>query len=103
MSDCISLPERHRRRVEEILREKVPYAEVWVYGSRVDGTSHEGSDLDLVLRAPGLQPIPSDELRALQEAFRDSNIPVIVETRDWSRLPASFLQEIERNHIPLSG
>lgn len=103
MSECLSFPERYRRRVEEILREKVPYAEVWVYGSRVNGTSHEGSDLDLVLRAPGLRPIPSDEIRALREAFRESNIPVIIEARDWSRLPASFHQEIERNYIPLNG
>ena len=87
----ISLPERHRRRVEEILREKVPYAEVWVYGSRIDGTSHEGSDLDLVLRAPGLRPIPSDELQAARAVQR------LEHTRHIRSVPFSLVKEFERN------
>ena len=53
MSDRLELPERYRKQVEEILRDRMPDAEVWAYGSRVDGTSYEASDLDLVVRAPG--------------------------------------------------
>lgn len=34
-----------------LLGQHVPQAEVWAYGSRVNGGAHEGSDLDLVLRA----------------------------------------------------
>lgn len=29
----------------------------WAYGSRVTGESHEASDLDLVLRGRGLEPL----------------------------------------------
>ena len=44
--------------IEELPEERLPGVEVWAYGSRVSGLSHDASDLDLVLRAPGLQPIP---------------------------------------------
>ncbi len=37
---------RHREQIERLLREYLPGVEVWVYGSRINGRSHEGSDLD---------------------------------------------------------
>ena len=103
MSDRLSLPSRYRRQVEEILRENMPRVEAWAYGSRVNGTSHEASDLDLALRAPGLRPIPSVDMEALREAFRESSIPIIVDVHDWSRLPGSFHNEIERDYVSLNG
>ena len=103
MTDCLRLSDRHRRQVEEILRENMPRVEVWAYGSRVNGESHEASDLDLALRAPGLRPIPSVDMQALRKAFSESNIPIIVDAHDWSRLPESFQQEIERDYAPLNG
>lgn len=102
MNDRLELPERYRRQVEEILRDRIPDAEVWAYGSRVDGTSYEASDLDLVVRAPGLRPISAMDMEALREAFRESNIPIIVEARDWARLPTSFHREIERNYVQMN-
>lgn len=103
MNDRLVLPERYRRQVEKILRDWIPDAEVWAYGSRVDGTSYEASDLDLVVRAPGLKPISAMDMEALREAFRESNIPIIVEACDWARLPTSFHREIERNYIQMKG
>ncbi len=103
MSDQLRLPSRYRRQVEEILREKAPYAEAWAYGSRVDGTSHEASDLDLALRGPGLRPIPNVDMQALREAFRESNIPIIVDAHDWAKLPETFHQEIARNYVSLNS
>ena len=47
--------------------------EIWAYGSRVDGTAHETSDLDLVLRSKDLKPIPTMEFRELAK----SNIPIL--------------------------
>ena len=92
---------RHRRKLEEILREHLPEAEVWAYGSRVSGESHGGSDLDLVLRSPDLEKIPLGKLLDVEEALRDSTIPFLVEARDWARLPESFLREIRRDNVVL--
>ena len=103
MSDRLRLPSRYRQQVEDILRENMPRVEAWAYGSRVNGESHEASDLDLALRAPGLRPIPSADMEALREAFRESNIPIIVDARDWSKLPESFHQEIERDYVSITA
>ena len=101
MSERLLLKPRHRRMLEEILREHVPGVEVWAYGSRVSGQSHDGSDLDLVLRAPDLEEIPIGKLVELEEALRLSTIPFLVEARDWARLPESFCREIERDFVVL--
>ena len=76
---------------------KIPF-EVWAYGSRVKGSAHEGSDLDLVIRGKDLQAIPIDVLSGLWEEIKNSNIPILVELRDWAGLPGSFHIQIEKQH-----
>ena len=101
MVERLHLSERHRRALEALLREHLPGVEVWAYGSRVNGRSHDGSDLDLVLRGPGLEEIPVEQLAAFEDAVRESRIPFLVEARDWARLPERFHREIEREYVVL--
>ena len=72
--------------------------EIWAYGSRVNGDAHEGSDLDLVIRTPGLEKLPVSVFLNLKEKIQESNIPIGVELFDWARLPISFHQSIEAKH-----
>ena len=99
MADRLHLQPKHRRMLEALLREHLPDVDVWAYGSRVNGKSHDGSDLDLALRGPGLKEIPAGQLDNFEEAVRRSSIPFLVEARDWSRLPERFHLEIERDHV----
>lgn len=101
MVDRLDLPDRYRRQVEALLAAHVPDADVWAYGSRVNGGSHEASDLDLVLRAPGLGPVPRGRMARLDTALEQSNIPIVVQTFDWARLPPSFREEIEKRYVIL--
>ena len=101
MGDGLHLIPKHRCTIQVLLDEHLPGVEVWAYGSRVSGRSHDASDLDLVLRAPGLQPIPMRELAAFTEALRESNIPFLVDVHDWARLPDVFQREIGREHVVL--
>ena len=103
MTDPLHLSPRHRAEIEALLRKHLPEVEVWAYGSRVTGRSHDGSDLDLVLRAPGLTRIPAAALADLADSIRESTIPFLVEAHDWARLPARFHRGIERNHFVLVG
>ena len=103
MADRLHLLPKHRRTLEALLRKHLPDVEVWAYGSRVNGRSHDGSDLDLVLRGPGLKEILSDQLGDFEEAVRGSNIPFLVEARDWARLPERFHREIDREYVVLVG
>jgi len=64
--------------------------EVWAYGSRVSGSAHDRSDLDLVLRSADLKKLPADALTDIKEKIQESNIPILVEVFDWARLPDSF-------------
>lgn len=103
MNDRLHLAKRYRRILEALIRQHLPGVEVWAYGSRVNGRSHDGSDLDLVLRAPGLEEVPTDRLSDFEDAVRESSIPFLVEARDWARVPERFHREIERNHVVLSA
>ena len=99
----LHLSARHRALLEQLLRTHMYGVEVWAYGSRVNGRSHEGSDLDLVLRGPGLEKIAFDRLMDFEEAVRESDIPFLVEARDWARLPERFRREIEREYVVVVG
>ena len=98
MTDRLSLQPHYLRMVEDLLHEHVPDAEVWAYGSRVNGESHEGSDLDLVVRGPDLNPL-GVEFLDLVEALQESSIPILVQAHDWARLPESFHTEVERDYV----
>ena len=77
MTDRLALPRRYRNQLEALLSKHVPGVEVWAYGSRVNGESHEGSDLDLALRGPALESLDGG-FYDLLEAIEKSNIPILV-------------------------
>ena len=103
MAESLHLSSRHREEIEALLHKHLPGVEVWAYGSRVNSRSHDGSDLDLVLRGPKLAEIDISRLADFIEALQDSTIPFLVEARDWARLPKSFHSEIEREHVVLAA
>ena len=97
----LDLPASYRRELEALLREHVPDCDVWAYGSRINGQSHDGSDLDLVLRTPNLEGVSDKSFFALIEALEESSIPILVQPHDWAVLPESFHREIERDYVVL--
>ncbi len=98
MTDRLALPLRYRDQLEALLSKHVPDVEVWAYGSRVNGESHDGSDLDLALRSPNLEPLDAG-FYDLLEAIEKSNIPILIQAHDWAMLPESFHREIERDYV----
>ncbi len=101
MVRLLHLSERHRETLLALLRKHLPDVEAWAYGSRVNGRSHDGSDLDIVLRGPGLAKIPEIRLAGFEYALQESRIPFLVDVRDWASLPERFHLEIEREHVVL--
>jgi predicted nucleotidyltransferase len=99
----LHLEPRHLEVLKGLLEQHVPQAEVWAYGSRVTGHSHEGSDLDLVLRNPLDLTRDVEGWSNLQEALQDSPLPMLVEAHQWSQLPESFLSSIEEAHVVLQS
>ena len=97
----LMLRDKDRAHLLALLAEHLPAVTAWAYGSRVSGDAHEASDLDLVLRSSDLSPIPIDALVSFKDALGNSNIPILVEARDWARLPVAFHDEILRQHLEL--
>ncbi len=100
-SQKIILREQDRARIIDLLTRYVPQVTALAYGSRVNGQAHEASDLDLALKNDNGTPIETQDLSALKYAFSNSNIPILIDVRDWARLPESFQTEIERHHVVL--
>lgn len=99
---ALQLAPRHLDKLRALLAQYVPQADVWAYGSRVMGGSHEGSDLDLVLLNPAdlAQPgAPAAAMSGLIEALQAGDLPMLVQVHDWSQLPAAFRTRIQQGHV----
>ncbi len=100
----IQLRPQDRKEVERILSHFVPNEEVWAYGSRVDGSGHELSNLDPVIRHPADLKIPVGLILAeLREAFSESNLPFLVDVHEWASLPTAFWANIEAQHVVIQN
>lgn len=83
--------------VQKILTDHIPNKIVWVYGSRIKGSAHAGSDLDLVVVSPN-ESITEAQLTALRTAFSESNLPILIDIVNWGTIPETFQHEIEKAH-----
>lgn len=95
------LPAAHLHTLQSLLAQHVPNAEVWAYGSRVNGGAHECSNLDLVLRNPANLAQNVEGQYDLKEALQNSPLPLLVEVHQWSYLPKAFHPNIEAGYIVL--
>jgi uncharacterized protein len=92
------LKSNYKKILIDIFSELTIPVEIWAYGSRVNGSAHDGSDLDLVMITPTREKVPVDILMELKDKIRNSNIPILVELFDWARLPESFHNNIVTCH-----
>lgn len=80
--------------LRSILQQHVPEREVRAFGSRVNGTARQFSDLDLAVM--GETPLTFDTVAALSEAFSDSNLPFKVDIVDWASVSPQFQAIIQQ-------
>ena len=92
------LKPKYKQMLLELFSEITLPIEVWAYGSRVKGTAHDGSDLDLGIISRDGEKVPMNILMELKVKIRESNVPILVELFDWERLPESFHKNIEACH-----
>lgn len=101
MKPLVDMPLRHMQTLLRLLAEHTPQAEVWAFGSRINGSGHEGSDLDIVLRNPADLKHSTEGFFELKEALQESSLPILIEMHDWAHLPTSFHTEISRRYVVL--
>lgn len=83
---------RYEQIVRNILRDYVPEADVYAFGSRAACTAKPHSDLDLVI--VGKEVMPIQRIYLLEEAFSNSDLPFRVDVLDWHTISDEF-----RTHI----
>ncbi len=82
----------------DVFKNYCPNAEIWAYGSRINGEAHEASDLDLVVKS--FNDV-NKSLFELKELINDSDIPIIVDILEFDKIPFSFQKEIEKDYISI--
>ena len=95
----VELEHEQLNQVQTILKQWAPKAEVWAYGSRVNGQCHSASDLDLVIRNQPFLENPCKNLSQIKQAFQDSHLPILVDVMDWAYLPEAYRLEIEKLYV----
>lgn len=84
----IQLEARHKELVSELLHDVPTEIEILIFGSRVHGTPHRSSDLDICLKGNG--PLDPRFLGALEDRLRDSLLPFKVDLLDYARATPEF-------------
>jgi predicted nucleotidyltransferase len=74
-----------------------PDARIWVFGSRANGRSRRGSDLDLAVDAG--RKLTVAETHALIFAFEDSNLPYTVDVVDLHAVTDTFRTNLQRGPL----
>ncbi len=93
----IDLNEEHLRFIKEVLKLHFHSGNVFVFGSRVDGSSRQFSDLDLALDSD--RPIPLRIISELRETFSESDLPFRVDVVDIARVSQEFKKIILSNCV----
>ena len=79
-----------------VLRRHVPDKEVWAFGSRVQWTARDYSDLDLAICTD--EPIPLKIMGAISEELSESNLPMKVDVLDMASVDEKFRRIIEEEY-----
>lgn len=96
MTESIDIHPKDLETVQAILATHVPELEVRTFGSRVQGTARNTSDLDLAIMTD--TPITILSMADWREAFSESDLPFNVDIIDWATTHTNFRQLIEKNY-----
>ncbi len=90
----------HFKMLTDIFDGYCPDAEIWAYGSRVNGDAHDGSDLDLTVKSFNSD---NKDIPTLKRVLSESNIPFLIDITEFDTLPSTFQKEIVKNYIKIYG
>lgn len=94
----INLKQEYLNELNQIFQKYCPNAEIWAYGSRINGDSHSGSDLDLTVKSFNED---NKYLSDLKDLLNDSDIPFLIDITEYDKLPETFQKEIKNGYIKI--
>ncbi|WP_245534712.1 nucleotidyltransferase family protein [Treponema primitia] len=93
------MQQKDRDLLSALVGEFLPHTAVWVFGSRIKGTSLPYSDLDLVVFT---NPEQQQQVSLLKEALEESNLPFRVDVLEWNAIPESFKETIKTKYAVIA-
>lgn len=90
------IEQKHFNLIKSILAEYVSDCQVRAFGSRVNGTARQHSDLDLAIVGKTKMPLRTKTL--LKEAFENSDLPFRVDIIDYNAISDSFRKIIDSKY-----
>jgi len=85
--------------VRNILLGYLPHGSVaWAFGSRVKGSCHRFSDLDVLIKPS--KSFSAGHFALMQEAFSESDLPFRVDATCWDDMSDNFRKQIKDDLIP---
>jgi uncharacterized protein len=93
----IDLSAEQLEEVKTILKREIPNYVVWCFGSRVDGSAKEFSDLDLVIVEKEI--IDWRLIEKLKDAFSSSDLSFQVDVLDWQSISDEFRSIIKKKYV----
>ncbi len=93
----IDLEDKYIKFIKDTIGAILPDAEIYIYGSRVQGKACNYSDVDIALQAPDKKEISFDKLLKIKSDFENSTFPYKVDIVDLQSLSEKFLSIIEKD------
>lgn len=95
----MQVSDEHQQLIRSILLSLLPEAQYWLFGSRIQGTAKEYSDLDVAIVHNEL--VPLDSLSELEEPFANSDILYKLDLVCCQRVSPEFQAHIKNNYVLL--
>ncbi len=96
----LNIKPEHLKMLKDIFQQYCPKAEIWVYGSRIKNQSHDGSDIDMVVKDFNDS---NKNIAELKQLLNDSNVPFLMDIQEFDKLPDYFQKEILNEYEVLFG
>lgn len=91
----LGLEDKYLQILFQILKEV--NVKFYAFGSRVEGTHHKFSDLDLAYK----ESVDKDTIRKIRSLLRESNLPITVDLIDYNSCSEAFKKVIDSQLIEL--
>ena len=92
----LNLKDEYLKILTDIFSSYCPDAEIWAYGSRVNGDCHDASDLDMVVKSFNDE---NCNISTLKELICNSNIPILTDILLFDDISKAMQNEILKKYI----
>ncbi len=91
----LDLEERYQNFIKTSIKEILPDAKIFIYGSRVKNKALKYSDVDIAVKCP--TKISFEKILKLKAYFEDSTFPYQVDLIDLDNISEKFLSMIKED------